>query len=255
MYSINQLKVFINQKRQNIHAYLRKVKMRLSIDPEEVNHLKPTIYFKKKWYGNSYGGFFVIPDLLNEDSVVYSFGIGKDISFDRKLMSKHNCRVYGFDPTPKSIEYIQSLPKDRLFSFYDYGISTKTGIEKFFLPKNERAVSASISLNQFVNEEKYIKVKMKSFADITKDLGHKIIDVVKMDIEGAEYEVLETLLDTKVAINQLLIEFHDRFYPGEIKSRRITELLNKQGFEIFGASLNYEEISFINTKIKTTLQD
>jgi FkbM family methyltransferase len=249
MYSVNQLKKLANQKIQNIRSYLRKIRLRLCIDPKKVNHLKPTINCKKRWYGSSYGGFFVNPDLLNEDSIVYSFGIGKDISFDRKIISKHKCQVFGFDPTPKSIEYIRSLSKEPLFSFYDFGISTQTGIEKFFLPKNEKAVSGSLTLSKFVSEEKLIKVEMKSFDDISKKLGHQHIDVVKMDIEGAEYEVLETLISTKVTIHQLLVEFHDRFYPGEIKSKRITELLNKNGFEIFGASSNYEEISFINTKI------
>lgn len=37
---------------------------------------------KKIWYGNGYGGFYVNPDLLNSSSIVYSIGIGEDISFD-----------------------------------------------------------------------------------------------------------------------------------------------------------------------------
>jgi len=36
----------------------------------------------KTWYGSPYGGFYVDPTLLDENSVVYSFGIGEDISFD-----------------------------------------------------------------------------------------------------------------------------------------------------------------------------
>lgn len=227
--------------------------MRLSVDPEEVSHLKPTVKCRKKWYGSSYGGFYVCPDILDKDSIVYSFGIGKDISFDRRIIARHDCKVFGFDPTPKSIEYIKSLPEDQSFSFYDFGISAKTGVEKFFLPKNEKGVSASLNVNQFVNEKNYIEVKMKSFEDIVAELGHRHIDVVKMDIEGAEYDVIETLLQTKVGITQLLVEFHDRFYPGESRSRRLVELLNENGFEIYGASLNYEEISFINTKIDSVM--
>lgn len=249
MYSVNRLKTLFNENRQNLISYLRKVKMRLAIDHERINHLKPTIKCNKKWYGNSYGGFYLNPDLINENSIVYSFGIGKDISFDLKVISKHKCKVFGFDPTPKSINYINSLAIDERFLFYPFGISTKTGIEKFFLPKDSRGVSASLVLNQFVNEKECIEVNMKSFFDISNELGHQHIDVVKIDIEGAEYEVLETLLNSKVTIKQLLVEFHDRFYPHEIKSKSITELLNQNGFEIYASSLNYEEISFVNTKI------
>ncbi len=249
MYSAKQLKKIVSEKKENFYYYRRKVRMRFSIDSKKIDHLKPTIKCKKKWYGNSYGGFYVNPHLIDKHSIVYSFGIGKDISFDRKIISRHKCKVFGFDPTPTSIDYINSLPIEPLFAFYGYGISTKTGIEKFYLPEEGKGISGSLLLNQFVSDKGYIEVKMKSFDDISNELGHQHVDIVKMDIEGAEYEVLETLMNSKVTIKQLLVEFHDRFYPEEIKSKQITELLNKNGFEVFASSLNYEEISFINTKI------
>jgi len=249
MYSVSQLKQIINQQRQNYRSFTRKVRIRLSIDEAKISHLKPTIDVKKKWYGSSYGGFFVCPEYVNNESVVYSFGIGKDISFDRKVIAKHGCKVHGFDPTPKSINYIKAMPVADSFSFFDYGIASKTGVVKFFLPKNEKAVSASLVVSDVVDEENFVEAKMKSFADITADLGHQQVDVLKMDIEGAEYEVIDSLLNSNVVIRQLLVEFHDRLFTDEIKSKATVRLLQKNGFEIFGASLNYEEISFINTKL------
>jgi len=249
MYLVDKIKQIINEKRQNIRSFLRKIRLRLSMDKQKVSHLRKTFHCKKKWYGSSYGGFYVNPDLISDSSIVYSFGIGKDISFDRAVMNKHRCKVYGFDPTPKSIEYVKNNNHNRLFCFNDYGISQRTGVEIFFLPENDRGVSASMTLNQFVSEENYIEVKMKCFDDIVREFGHKHIDVVKMDIEGSEYDVLETLLDSDVCITQLLIEFHDRYFEGEIKSKKVKELLYNKGFEIFATSLNFEEISFINVEL------
>ena len=246
---IKTFKRIINEKRLNIQSLFRKIRLRLFMDSQQFSHLKATYHCPKKWYGSSYGGFYVNPDLLDEQSVVYSFGIGKDISFDKKMMKHHKCTVYGFDPTPKSIDYINTVGTNNLFHFFDYGISTKTCTEKFFLPVNEKGISGSMTPNQFVNQERYIEVKMKHIDDIAEELGHKHIDVVKMDIEGSEYEVLETMLDADVTITQLLVEFHDRFFDGEMKSKRITELIKNRGFEIFAASMNFEEISFINTKL------
>lgn len=246
---VNKLKQKINDGRQNVHSFLRKVRLRWTMNKTNISHLRQTFNCKKKWYGSSYGGFYVNPDLLNQNSIVYSFGIGKDISFDKKIMKNHKCKVYGFDPTPKSIEFVKNEKKNNLFVFNDYGISVKTGVETFFLPANERMVSGSAAMNQFVSEDRAISVKMKCFEDITAEFGHHHVDVVKMDIEGSEYDVIETLVDSKVTITQLLVEFHDRFFEGEIKSKKIIELLRQKGFEIFSASLNYEEISFINTKL------
>ncbi|MEZ4687808.1 MAG: FkbM family methyltransferase [Bacteroidia bacterium] len=246
---VEKFKRVVNEKRLNTQSYLRKIRLRLVTDKSTVDHLKVTLNCEKKWYGSSYGGFFINPRLLHEKSVVYSFGIGRDITFDKKVMAKHKCHVFGFDPTPKSINYIKTTTTNNLFHFYEFGISTKTGVERFFLPVNPKGVSASMILNETVGEENGIEVQMKKFADIARELGHQKVDVLKIDIEGAEYDVLEDILTSDVVITQLLVEFHDRLFKGEIKSKKIVELLNKNGFEVFGASLNHEEISFINTKL------
>jgi hypothetical protein len=51
-----------------------------------------------------------------------------------------------------------------------------------------------------------IVVKMKSLADIMQFLGHKKIDVLKMDIEGLEYEIIESIVNSDIKIVQILIE-------------------------------------------------
>ena len=223
--------------------------MRIRVNKAHINHLYPTYNCNKKWYGGSYGGFYVHTELIQSDSIVYSFGIGKDITFDSGIMNNHNCKVYGFDPTPKSIEFINSTLANPLFVFFDFGLSKETKLEKFFLPVNKKGVSGSIIMNETVNEDDCIEVKMKNLEDVTMLLGHSHIDVLKIDIEGAEYEVLESIDYSKIKIKQILVEFHDRLFIGEIRSKKTVEILKDNGFEIFGSSLNFEEISFINTRI------
>lgn len=234
---------------------LRKIKAKLRKLAGQITgktaHLKVTISVPKKWYGNDYGGFFICPKFLNEKSVIYSFGIGEDISFDLSMIENHRCTVYGFDPTPKSIEWIKSrrsqLPAG--FVFFEYGISNKTGIVDFFLPKNSEHVSGSFVLQDNVNKNTSVKVMMKSLTDIMAEMGHKKIDVLKMDIEGAEYQVLEGIVDFSV-IDQMVIEFHDRFLGKQhSKTSEIIDKLKDHGFEIFAVSDSLEEVSFINKRI------
>ena len=89
------------------------------------NHITKEIICESKWFGSEYGGFYVLPKLLNKLSIVYSFGIGKDISFDKEIIRAFNCKVYGFDPTPKSIKWCegQTLPEN--FIFLHFGIAKK----------------------------------------------------------------------------------------------------------------------------------
>ncbi len=208
--------------------------------------IKPTFRCNARFYGSDYGGFYLNPDVIGPDSVVYSFGIGEDISFDTEVISLHNCQVHGFDPTPKSIKWVKSQELPENFVMHEYGIARETGVATFYLPKNENFVSGSLIGHGNVNADVPIQVPVKSFADIIVSLEHKVIDVLKMDIEGAEYDVLESILESQTSIGQLVIEFHHRFFEdGGKKNERAVFLLRKFGFEAFAVSQSGQEVSFI----------
>jgi len=240
----------INKARRLKNSLNKKitiVKYNIALSTKKAKHLRTRIKCNYEWYGNEeYGGFYVCPKLLNENSIVYSFGLGKDISFDKTMLSKHKCKLFAFDPTPKSINWIktQDLPPD--FYFYEYGIGTKTESIDFYLPIDPDHVSGSATLQSNISMEKCIKVQMNSFSDILKELKHNHIDVLKMDIEGSEYDVLEDIIKSDVVIDQILVEFHDRFFiKGVEKSKKIVNVLRKNGYEIFAQSYDLDEISFL----------
>ena len=93
---------------------------------------------------------------------------------------------------------------------------------------------------------------MKTFDDITRELNHTHIDVLKMDIEGSEYDVIDTILASPVTIDQILVEFHDRdFEHAEPRSGEAIRKLSEKGYLVYGCSSSYEELSLIHkSKIK-----
>ena len=136
------------------------------------------------------------------------------------------------------------------FEFFECGIAEKTGPVEFFLPKNANHVSGSLLKQDWIDERRTIRVEMKSWEDIVAALGHRRIDVLKMDIEGAEYLVLDGILDGPVSISQILIEFHDRLFPdGKVRTREALRKMKGHGYEIFGVSGSGEEVSFIKANI------
>ncbi len=77
-------------------------------------------------------------------------------------------------------------------------------------------------------------------------LKHEKIDVLKMDIEGAEYDVLSDILKQGIAINQILIEFYHRLFSnGNRMIKKAIELLSSNGYDLFAISKNGEELSFV----------
>ena len=228
---------------------LKKI-LKYNLNRYKFNHIKIKIDCEKKWFGNDYGGFYINPKFISEKSIIYSIGIGEDISFDLSLIKEFNCNVYGFDFTPKSVEWIANNNFDSKFKFYDYGIGTETKTAKFFFPKNINNVSGSLINQKNVNNEKSIDVRVKSLKDIMYDHNHIKIDVLKLDIEGYEYELLESINFSKLQVNQILIEFHERFLPdGKAKTLKIINILSSYGFEIFAISDSFEEVSFINKQL------
>ena len=247
-----KIKDKINLYRQEISASKRKKELNKQIDAHKFEYLQPTCILSKEWYGSVYGGFFVHPERINEKSIIYSFGIGKDITFDKKCIKNHQCTVFGFDPTPKSIEWVQQQKVSEKFNFFNYGISVISGIQHFYLPKNNKSVSGSLVMNETVNEDDMVAVNMQSFAAIIQDLKHNEIEVLKMDIEGAEYDVIDSILAANITINQFLVEFHDRIFPtAEPKSKAFVEKMKANGFEIFAVSDSFEEVSFIRKSALT----
>lgn len=217
---------------------------------KETAHLKKEIKLKKKWFGNHYGGFFVATDYINENSIVYSFGIGEDISFDTALIKKYHCKIHGFDPTPKSIRWISAQELPNGFKFYDFGINDKSEKAIFYFPKNPNFVSGSVIAQSNVNTEEGIEVDLKTLKDTAELLGHKKIDVLKMDIEGSEYAVLEEILQSRFEIGQILVEFHDRFFEdGRERTIHILNEMKKSGYLIFAISETYDEVSFIHKSL------
>jgi hypothetical protein len=78
-------------------------------------------------------------------------------------------------------------------------------------------------------------------------LGHNRLDVLKVDIEGAEYEVLPALLADGIEIDQILIEFHDRWVEG-IPSKAVHEALVAKGYRLVAHSAHYEEFTYLKVE-------
>ena len=79
-----------------------------------------------------------------------------------------------------------------------------------------------------------------------KNLGHSGIDLLKIDIEGAEYLALENFLSDNIYPKQLLVEFHHRMKGvGIKKTQNMIRLLTENGYEIADVSPRGEEFAFI----------
>ena len=167
--------------------------------------------------------------------IVYSFGLGEDTSWDEGMLDT-GAHVYGFDPTPRAAEYVYKRAELRRhansFTYKKEGLAVEVGTVRFTLPQNPAHVS--LRKGVFSNTANTLDLSVNSLPNLMKINGHVHIDILKLDIEGAEYEVLEDLLKRQYfPFTQLLVEFHQRFEGiGEERHDKLMIGLFHSGFVV-----------------------
>lgn len=198
--------------------------------------------------GNEYGGYTVACDMLSDHPVVLSFGIGEDMSFEQGMIDE-GAEVYAFDPTPRAAKYVSDHNKSEKFHFDECGLSDIDGEVDFFFPKNKSFVSGSEVMNSHLDETDRVKVKMKTLDTVMAELGKTHFDVIKMDIEGSEFKIIDDLVRLKDCYDQLCMEIHYLNYKdGNNKLRVFVARIQEAGFKVTYINDTTEVFSFGKSK-------
>lgn len=182
--------------------------------------------------GTPYGGWIVPENWLKPDSVCYLVGAGEDISFDLGVAAQSGCPVHIFDPTPRAVAHFEGLTANlkqglptpcstsptgfypeyapelaQKLHFHPVGIWNEDTTLRFFAPQNEAHVSHSLVNLQ--HSDRFIEVPVRRLSGLMQEFGHRKIDLLKLDIEGAEYQAIQSLLEDRVEVDVLCIEFDE----------------------------------------------
>ena len=167
--------------------------------------------------GTKYGGWWLFSPAIGENPLLIDCGLGLDISFPIAFLRRFGGRVVGVDPNPAAIEYcVKRCPSSmelRAYAFWSAAGQTLTfhmPRPPEELPSGADAVSGSLLASHNYAGNTNLRVRTTSFAEILAGAAQRECDVFKLDIEGAEYEVLEALCANGEIrrARQLLVEFH-----------------------------------------------
>ena len=194
--------------------------------------------------GESHMVLTVHPDTLDRDSVVYSFGVGTETGWDLAMIERFGVTVHAFDPSPGCVEWVGQNSWPEKFVFQPIGIGDHDGTLKLFPPRTARTYNYSC-LNP-AGHDTAVEVPVKRFGTIAQELGHDRVDLLKIDIEGAEYAVLPDILESRVPVGQILIEFHHGYPKLSLDDTRTAlALLRSHGYRIFDISRRAREFSLL----------
>jgi len=200
----------------------------------DIAFLRPQAALQLVRIGTKYNGWYCCRELLGSGRTAVCCGAGEDISLDVALNAEWNMRVICVDPTPRSIRHIESLLaagrdgrpmlieagplhyemtgfQAANFTFVPRAVWSTDGVLDLFAPKDPAHVSYSAMNLQHTSEK--IQVRSSSVGSILAEFGVAQLSLLKLDIEGAEYEVLHSMLAAGIFPDQLLVEFDEVNQP------------------------------------------
>jgi FkbM family methyltransferase len=167
--------------------------------------------------GTRYGGWWLFAPAVSSEPLLVDCGLGKDISFPLAFLERFGGRVIGLDPNPVALDYCRAhcpaAMEVRGEAFW-----TEPGRQITFhmprpaddLPPGADGVSGSVLVSHAYASGSTLEVATTSLTGVLSHAGRPECDMLKLDIEGAEYDVIDALCangDVR-RTRQLAVEFH-----------------------------------------------
>ena len=246
----NFLKDFL--KRLKILSFAKSIK-RLFVRKHPLQNFRNAKVENIIFLGTKYGGWSLVDEDNLKNSTIISAGLGEDASFDIEFATKYNSKIIIVDPTPRAIKHyneiinslgnsskteyveggkqpisaynLENLKKENLI-LLQKALWNKNEKLRFFSPSNPQHVSHSIInyQNQYRENTNFIEVDSITIDNLLDQLNLKKEDInlIKLDIEGAEIEFLVDCFSKGFRPRQILVEFDELNFPSRRSFKRVT---------------------------------
>jgi FkbM family methyltransferase len=167
--------------------------------------------------------------------------------FARSVAKAWNARCHSVEASP-SLFMRMELPNGAIG--YNFAIAGQDGKLSFAIEDNPEA--SHIDTATAVSDERHIVVQARGLGNFLREIAPDGIDLLKLDIEGAEIVALESLSDEQLQkIGQITVEFHD--FCGYITSSQTDQAiarLRSLGFAAFNFSFRTRgDVLLVNTNL------
>jgi FkbM family methyltransferase len=178
---------------------------------------------------------------INRTSVVLDLGVNT-AAFATAMVERFGCRVIGVEPVPRLFADLRGLERITVEQFAMTGSS-----EPVTLNLNPSAC-ATIDQRLTQSGAGQVEVDGITLPGLLDRHGLDRVDLVKVDIEGAEHAMLDATPPAALQrVDQFTIEFHDFLDPrlGDAV-QRTRRHLRAAGFADFSLSGDNSDVLFVN---------
>ncbi len=142
---------------------------------------------------------------LKPSSTVFDIG-GYRGQWSSDIFAKYLCRVYVFEPFPEFYKDIQERFKNNeKVTVYSFGLGNKDTLASIYFSADGTSLYASGNDST--------KIELREFNRFIKEEQIHEIDLIKINIEGAEYDLLDylTYTETVKKIKNIQVQFHNKY--------------------------------------------
>jgi len=167
-----------------------------------------------KWFNDQGDTTLRLEYPLTPESIVFDLG-GYEGDFAYQINKKYNCFVYVFEPSKKFFNMcLRRFESNTKIKCYNFGFSSEKG--EYFL--SDEANGSSIVKNSSGTTGE--KIFIRDICDAFQEFKINNIDLMKINIEGPEFLVLDKLISSNLIskISNIQVQFHE-FYPNSWKLR------------------------------------
>ena len=198
----------------------------------------------QKWHAQRRGILFLPPNFVfwnqfGTESIVIDVGCGADPELARFVLENTRAKVVCVDPTRKhsaSLEALEKAANGRL-RYLPYALAEKNGTLQFH--ESLENVSGSLftdHTNVRHDDLRAYDIRAVTLEDLFRELQLGTVDLLKLDLEGAEYALLGAASSEALGrCKQVFVEFHhhcvDRFGPAD--TAKLVQKIQETGFEVF----------------------
>lgn len=174
---------------------------------------------------------------LHDNSIVFDLG-GYQGDWAAAIFSKYCSNVFIVEPIKSYADAIRSrFEKNEKVKVFNLALGASNG--EFDISINNES-SSIIPERDFGGHKQ--RVKIQSFAEFIKERNIEHIDLLKINIEGAEYDLLDHLIDIDYLnkIKNLQVQFHD-FVPQALQRKEaIIKALKSTHTKTYGVDWVWE---------------
>jgi FkbM family methyltransferase len=155
---------------------------------------------------------YIFIDKFTGSSVIIDAGCGYDADLSVQLIRRYGLTSFGLDPTHKHALSLQQLERGSNGKFKHLKVAVASFDGEAMFHESLDNVSGSLSgehQNILTDRIASYTVETVSLRNLPLRVGHDTIAYLKLDLEGAEYQLLANLTEAELMpFDQIFVEFH-----------------------------------------------